>query len=764
MAGGEGTRLRPLTGAVPKPLVKLCGKPAVLYILDLLALHGCDEAVLTLCYKGEMLESLFDGEDYRGIKLSFSYESEPLGTAGSVKKAAAGFREPFLVLSGDALCDFDFTSLYNAHVRSGASATITAKSVTDPREYGVIIAENGIVTGFSEKPSYIGCVSDRANTGVYVISPEVLTFISDGKPSDFAHDLFPDMMNAGKRIACHDEQGYWCDIGDTASYLKCCSDIMAGNLKCSVNAKKIAGGVWSDSPVPEHALIVPPCYIGKNVRIGDNAIVEGTAIGDNVTIGRSCRISGSVIGDGVFIAEDVSIAEAVVCDGAKIKPYACLCSGSVLGRGSVAGERSVLLNNVRVFDNKEVPPNAEVRADVRKGGVPKTEFGERGISGETNIDITPETAARLGAALTATDADNIIVSCDKNNASLALKNALLSGISGAGGTGGDCGFAPFPELVNLSRLVGADMLVHVSALARTRVNITAGCGLPIERADERKIEGSLARGDYSAAPYDGFGEIRSVKCADELYTAFLRKYSNFKSRYNITAVCGNEPIQQTAERVLRQISDVNGESITITLSHSGTRAEFSIGGLKIPHDRLMLMAVAGLMKSGYNVSLPVDFPSVAEFVGRSLGRKVMRFSLSSQGGDKDARDRAKQEPFLYDGLYLSLLVLASVTRDKISIAEANRSLPLFARENRVVSISCPPQKILSEIYSNSNGKAKTTGDGVTLGADGGSVTLRSSRRGNSLFMYAESLNAETARSLCDDVEKKVQTILSAMKK
>lgn len=220
MAGGEGTRLRPLTCNMPKPLAPLCGKPVAFYILELLKKHGFTEAVFTLRYQGEKLEESFDGSSYRGTELSFQYEKTPLGTAGSVKSAAGD--EEVLVISGDAMCDFDLTAAVDFHRRKNSPATIIVKKVSDPREYGLVQTdEEGRITGFLEKPSYEGCVTDLANTGVYILSKEVMEGISRDRPLDFAKDVFPKLLRENVPLCAYKETGYWCDIGDFAGYLSC---------------------------------------------------------------------------------------------------------------------------------------------------------------------------------------------------------------------------------------------------------------------------------------------------------------------------------------------------------------------------------------------------------------------------------------------------------------------------------------------------------------------------------------------------------------
>ncbi|MFR9190746.1 MAG: NDP-sugar synthase [Anaerotruncus massiliensis (ex Togo et al. 2019)] len=233
MAGGQGSRLRPLTENVPKPMARLCGRPVVEYILELLAENGIFESVLTLQYLPERLTGHFEGAEFAGVKLSFCEEEAPLGTAGSVKNALGAPDGPALVISGDALCDFPLRQAAEAHRESGAAVTIVTAKVDDPREYGLVVAdETDRITGFVEKPSYAQATSELANTGIYILSPEAVNMIPEGRKFDFASDLFPAMLERGMLLKNCTLSGYWCDIGDLGAYRRAQADLLAGRVRC----------------------------------------------------------------------------------------------------------------------------------------------------------------------------------------------------------------------------------------------------------------------------------------------------------------------------------------------------------------------------------------------------------------------------------------------------------------------------------------------------------------------------------------------------
>ena len=236
LAGGEGKRLKSVTGETPKPLVPLLGRSLMEHILLLLRRCGFTEICAAVRYRAEDIAAAFgDGADL-GVSLCYRREDEPLGTAGAVKNCADFYGdEDFLLISGDAACDFDLAALRRRHRESGAAATIALKREASPLRFGLAVTDGrGEVRGFVEKPDWPGVVSDLVNTGIYVLSPRAMAYVPEGQPFDFARDLFPLLLRRGERIAGAEMEGYWCDVGTPQSYYRCCADALEGRLKIDI--------------------------------------------------------------------------------------------------------------------------------------------------------------------------------------------------------------------------------------------------------------------------------------------------------------------------------------------------------------------------------------------------------------------------------------------------------------------------------------------------------------------------------------------------
>ncbi|MCL2086063.1 MAG: sugar phosphate nucleotidyltransferase [Oscillospiraceae bacterium] len=797
MAGGEGTRLRPLTCGLPKPLTKLCNRPVVEYILDLLDSQGCEEAIFTLRYRGNMLEKHFETHKYKNIKLYFVHEEEPLGTAGCVKNAVKEIYGEnaalgdFLVISGDALCDFDLSQAMKFQKQKNADATIVTKQVNDPREYGLVLENGGRITGFSEKPSFLNCVTDCANTGIYIINSKVTQLIPDGKMWDFAKDVFPQMIKQGMSLYNYAAQGYWCDIGDLFTYRKSQIDMLSGEVKLQLKGEKFANGFFSQTPeseitntVSENVKVIPPCYIGKNVKIGDGSVIENTVLCDNVTIGKNVKIFGGVVLDGAYLGGNVIAENSIVCSNAKV------CSGAVLGENSVVGENTVigdgaeLKPGVKIWQNKRISPFSVVFRDMNteKDSVQKAsdnnklEFGEKGISGSVNVDIDMETAVRIGGAVSRLSEKGVLLSCavgGATGAQNALKNAIASGLSACGVTVIDCATLSLPALVYLSGVLVCDIIVNISVKSPdsttieknkpgvgglsvnddTLITILNRSGLNLTRAQERLLEGGLNRREYKTAAQNAFGLRKRFYNGDELYAYSLSGMSFRKSNYNIELSYKNNERFNT---YFEQISNKHGEKLTVNISDDGTTAAFQFGNLTIGHEKLVLIAALAKFDRGVDVALPADFPVVAEVMARKHGRRIHRFFLcSNDDSDKRARELVAAQPFLNDGVYLSLFVLNFMAEKKLTPAMAAQAVPEFSVNKRMVKISCPPQRILREFCK----EAAAVGEGLMLNRGKDKVLLRSNKTGDSLYLFAESASAETACALCDEVEKKIKNYL-----
>ena len=520
MAGGEGSRLRPLTSQYPKPLVPVAGTPVIEHILRLLREHGITQVILTLQYLGaEIRNRLGDGSEL-DMEIEYVVEDRPLGTAGSVRNAAHLLDDTFLVISGDALTDIDLTWALAEHRRRGSHASIVLKSVPNPLEYGVVVTEaDGRVNRFLEKPSWGEVFSDHANTGIYVIEPSVLEAIKPDVSVDWSQDVFPQMLRRKQPLYGLVAEGYWCDIGSIQSYMQANWDALEGRVRCHIPGRR-EGNVWIGDGV-EFGIGVQlegPAFIGDEVKLKAGAFINGHAVIDKYAIiDDNAKVSNTVIWPHSYIGENCRLRQSIVCRNVTIKNGSLLEENTVIGDDCVIGRGSRVRSGVKIWPHKEVEPGSTVNESVIWAGEWRRGlFSSYGMGGLINVELTPEFCARLGAAFAATLPRNatIAVARDHARSSRMIKRAVVSGLISAGANVRDLNELPVPitQFATRGGHCAAGVHVLVSPLDQRSADIRFfdGDGLQIDKRAERKFENLFFREDFRRAAFYEMGDIEHV--------------------------------------------------------------------------------------------------------------------------------------------------------------------------------------------------------------------------------------------------------------
>ncbi len=358
LAGGEGTRLRPLTSAVPKPVVPLVDRPFIVFMIDWLRSHGVDDVVMSCGHMADGVRNVLGDGSGVGVRLRYMEEPRPLGTGGALKYAESLLDERFLMLNGDVLTDLDLTAQLAAHERTGARATLGLYPVDDPSAYGLVrLHADGSVKGFVEKPAPDQIDTNTISAGMYVLDRSVLDLLTYGEPASIERDVFPRLVGNG--LYGHVSEGYWKDIGTPARYLEATFDILEGSVLTEVAARMgstyvcVEDGVAIDGRIVPAALVEAGCEIHEHARIGGRAVLErGVTVGAGTTIEGAVVMAGSKIGEnctlrGCIVAANVTIGDHCVVDGL-----------SVLGEGVTLGAGNTISNGARLFPGVSLPEGA----------------------------------------------------------------------------------------------------------------------------------------------------------------------------------------------------------------------------------------------------------------------------------------------------------------------------------------------------------------------------------------------------------------------
>jgi mannose-1-phosphate guanylyltransferase/phosphomannomutase len=532
MAGGEGTRLRPLTSNQPKPMVPIVGKPCMEHIVELLKSHGFEDVIVTLAFMPQGIRGYFGDGESHGLSIRYSVEEAPAGTAGSVKLAEEALDEPFLVISGDALCDIDLASLVRFHEEKGAFVTIGLKSVPNPLEFGIVVTdEDGRIERFFEKPSWGQVFTDTINTGIYVLEPEVLRHVPDDRPYDFSKELFPLLLEMGRPLYGYVADGYWQDIGNLDQYRQANFDALDERVRLNVPGIRLRGNVWLGEGVDLDDLgaVQGPAFVGNYCRIAPSARVGPySVLMPSVTLGDHARTTRSVVDASTAVGRSALVEGAIVGKACDLRPHARLHEGVAVGDNCTIGEESVVMPGVRIYPFKEVESGALVdRNLIWESRLSSRLIGVDGITGRIDVDLTPETALRLGIALgTALERGDRIATSRAASASCRLiRRALLAGVNSTGVHAADLQILPAAVNRHLLKNEAFGAGIHVQPSPGdpevVQIRIFEPPGTPASPGLVKEIEKHYARQEFRRASWNEVGEITFPARAAETYVQDL---------------------------------------------------------------------------------------------------------------------------------------------------------------------------------------------------------------------------------------------------
>ncbi|MFF7243210.1 sugar phosphate nucleotidyltransferase [Embleya sp. NPDC008237] len=534
MAGGEGTRLRPMTSSMPKPLLPVVNRPIMEHVLRLLKRHGLSETVVTVQFLASLVRNYFgDGEEL-GMTLTYANEETPLGTAGSVKNAEEALKDDtFLVISGDALTDFDLTALVEYHRAKGAMVTVCLTRVPDPLEFGItIIDDEGRVDRFLEKPTWGQVFSDTVNTGIYVMEPEVFDYVAAGVSVDWSGDVFPKLLKEGKPIYGYVAEGYWEDVGTHESYLKAQADVLTGKVDVDIDGFELSPGVWvaEGAEVDRDAILKGPLYIGDYAKVeGGVEIREHTVLGSNVVVKRGAFLHKAVVHDNVYIGPQTNLRGCVIGKNTDVMRAARIEEGAVIGDECLIEEESLVAGDVRIYPFKTIEAGAVVNTSVIwESRGQKYLFGPRGVSGILNVEITPELAVRLAGAYATTlkKGATVTTARDHSRGARALKRAVISALQTSAINVRDLENVPMPVArQETARGSAGGIMIRTTPGVPDSVDIMFfdERGADLSQAAQRKLDRVFSRQEYRRAFPGEIGELTFPARPFDSYSGSLLK-------------------------------------------------------------------------------------------------------------------------------------------------------------------------------------------------------------------------------------------------
>ena len=765
MAGGEGTRLRPLTCMAPKPMVELLGKPLVQYSIELLKRHGITDIAMTLMYLPDKVREYFgDGNTY-GVHLDYYVEHTPLGTAGSVKNAQAFLDETFVLISGDALTDLDITSAVSFHKAQGAKATIVLKPMENPLEYGIVLTDGHLnITRFAEKPNWTEVFSDTVNTGIYILEPELLEFIPEKKNFDFAKHFFPLLMEKGIPISGYVMQDYWCDIGNVEAYLQAGEDILKGAVQVDIEGTNI-NGLWvqKDVSISNSALIQSPGFIGADTRIDEGArIGQYTIIGSGNKIGPHANIKRTILGRQVSIGQGVKISRGVVGDNSVIGAGTRMFENTVVGKGCVLESGVTLSPRAKVWPEKWIERGTTVNANVIWGfGKKRQFFSLHGIVGEVNAEIHADAIARAGAIF---------------GSSLEAKGKLLMGHDGSGcsnvwarifavsaaSVGAQVLYTTgcfFPELRWVAERMRVDGIAYVNRLKGQSLNIILGGknGFPLE---ERKIAALNQLFDSESYRRAAWEEIQAPMKIEDVRSEYVDSIRQYVSGEDLaplhvgsTGNAADDFLLHVLEEADVPLTEKTGEALfTLYTDKNANRGQIASGKTRVSGDALDVLAYALAFEvfSPATISLPVGLPGAVKRLAKSYGVEYQEVG----GIECDA----SLYRLFNDFPYFCVLLREMLIRKGETFEQFYAALPPCY--TKVQDIKCDWKDIGQVLRILAEEQPEdSTFRGVAFTDQRGRGWISAGGAFPSIRVRTEGLNEEFASELCDQYVRKVKSLL-----
>lgn len=817
MAGGEGTRLRPMTANQPKPLLPVANRPIMEHVLRLLKRHGFDETVVTVQFLAALVRNYFgDGEDV-GMTLQYATEESPLGTAGSVKNAEDALKDDtFLVISGDALTDMDLSEMMRFHKDSGALVTVGLTRVPDPLEFGIVIAdEDGRIQRFLEKPTWGQVFSDTVNTGVYIMEPQVLAEVSPKESVDWSHDVFPKLLQRGAPIFGYISDRYWEDVGTLESYLKAQADVLSGRVVTDIAGFEVSPGVWiaEGADVDPEAVLTGPVCVGEYAKIEAGAhIREYSVIGANVVVKEGAFIHRAVVHNNVFIGQGATLRGCVVGKNTDVMRLARIEETAVVGDECVIEPEAYISAGVKVYPFKTIEAGAVVNTSVVwESRGQRTLFGQRGVSGLINVEVTPELCVRLASAYATMlkKGSTVITSRDVSRAARTLKRAVQAALNASAINVMDLEALPLPvarfETARSNYSGGIALRTTPGDTQSIDIIFLDETGAELSQAARRKLERVFSRQEFRRAFPGEIAELSYPPRIVEWYTHELLRTVDLSgvrgAGLKVVADCAGGTVSLVLPTLLGRIDvDVHTlnnrlDEVTPTQTVAQTRASmqgladvvsssraafgvrFDQVGERIQlvdekgalvSDERALLVVLDLVAAERNcgrVALPVTTTRVAEQVCRFHGVQVdwtptsMDALTAAAARDDvilaaDGRGGFVVPEFgrTIDGIAAFVRLLGLVARTRLTLSQIDARIPQAHLLRRSMPTPWSAKgSVMRIVVEEAGDRHVDTTDGVRIiDADRGWVLVLPDPAEAVTHLWAEGTDADSAQLLLDE--------------
>ena len=820
MAGGFGSRLRPLTMTIPKPMVPLANRPMMGHIVNLLKKHGITDMVSLLYFQPEYITNYFGDGEKHGITMKYMTAEADYGTAGSVKNAQEYLDEPFIIISGDVLTDFDLSKAIEEHKAKGAMASIILTRVEQPLQYGIVMTDDdGKITRFLEKPSWGEVFSDTINTGIYILQPEVLDLIPEKTEFDFSQDLYPMMLANDLPLYGIIAEGYWKDVGNLSEYQQAHVDVLAGKVDVDVPGEECDSAVCGNNmTLAPSANLDGLVVIGDNVEIGENSYLNNCVIGDNVKIGSGVRMTGTVVWRDTTIDNFTELANDVICNNVTIGCHVAALDNVFIAEECVIEDEARLLSNIKLWPRKTVEKEAVLaRSLVQEERWARELFTDARITGKSNLGLNPEFGAKLGSAIgTMLGAGSMVVcSRDDDPVSRMMKRSVTAGLMSAGVNITDLQTTSIPqtrqEMLTGKYVAGFHVRSSPRREGETDIIMFGKDGRDIPLSNTKKIERYFYGEDIRRVGYDNVGRLsfpeRPIGQYAQRFLSMVDTELLQKKQYSLlvdyahglAATAFPQILGELNCKVLAMNNYVDHTHFSDPLSESFEQSSSimkSLGyqvGVKIDPgaERIALVDERGIWYTGlrlltivtkmvldtykdrgpYKIAVPIQATMEVDAIAQDYDVEVVRIR-NSHGAMMEA---TKDDEVLFvggtrggfifpeflfaaDGMYSAVRIMQMMAQTGHSLSELDIALP--KRHQSTTNVPCPWESkgtVMRRAMEHSEGQTRQLIDGIKIVDKDITVLLVPSKEEALFSVTTEADSIDAAIEVRDRYEKLVAT-------
>ncbi len=812
MAGGFGTRLRPLTANIPKPMTPLLNKPIIEHIIELLKKHEITDIIMILYHQAEIIRDYFkDGKKF-GVKIQYVKPDADYGTAGAVYCGYELINDRFIIISGDVVTDFNLSQAVKFHERKKSVSTLVLTRSKNPLQFGIVLTDSeGKITKFFEKPTWSEVFSDTINTGIYVLEKETLSLVPKARGSktdcDFSKDLFPYLLKNKMPLYGATLNGYWRDVGSLDDYIKTNLEALKGKINLP-----LAKGLLKNGSI-----------VASNAKISRNAKVINSVIGSKCYIAPGAVVKDSILWNNSVIEENSRLNHVVVCNNVKIKLNCRINDNVFIGSNVVIGNNVTIRSDVKIWPQKTVDSNSVVTKNlIWEERWKDTLFTDSRITGLSNIEITPDFSAKLGMAfgVFAGLGSKILISRDIDNVSLMIKGAITSGLLSSGVTVLDYQTTPIPILrreLNIDKATFG-IFVRKSPFDSSKCDIIFfdSNGKDLSSAKIKSIERLVISNDARPIPFDKIGSInyaeRTYESYKERFKSMLNKDIINRRRFQI-AINFSHGITSTILPDL--VGDFNIELVTLDshldpskqsrspeefktalqqLSYIVTSLKYDAGflidaggekiylvddtGKILSYDRFLSLVVymyLSLYPKTKKIAIPIQASGEIDIVAKKYFTDIVRvkdshFAIMNATADPDVELAGGTKggvifpefSFATDGMFSIMKILELVARSHKTLSEIEKKTPLLHMAKYNVPCTLDQKgKIMRKLVEDSEGKKRQMIDGIKIFFDEFTWVLCIPDSEREIFhVNAEAKTLKRAKQLVKEYSQKIEKIIT----